>query len=263
MFYRIFAVAENGWVELVKRRVLYILAAAVVLGFWGPVVVQHKWLQSAGAGAPQALQGTVLALDQFMLFVGLCAAVLFGAGSIEAEVTQRTLCSVMIRPIHRWEYLAGRALSVILFFLTFALAAGLCSYAAAFLYGFSMPATFLWGVVQRVCRGSAWILIALSLGSITSSASTVSLIVVVVVLSALAPHLSNDIHWVIPAFKKFLHYATPCDWTTDFFAITGKGTPDQSLGVNAAIWLENLMYGVVVFLMSSWVFSKRDLKLRE
>src|SRR6266700_1638138 len=261
MLDRIFAVAENGWIELVKRRAVYVLAAAVMLGFWGPVIVQHKWLQSTGAGAraPQALQRTVLSRDQFMFFVGLCASVLFGAGSTEAEVTQRTLCSVMIRHIHRGEYLAGRALSVMLFFLTFALAAVLCSYAASFLFGFSLPATFLWGIVQRVCRGSTWIIIALSLGSVTSSASTVSLIVAVVVLSAFAPHLSNDIHWVIPAFKKFLHFATPCDWTTDFLAVTGRGIPNQSLGVNAAIWLENLMYGVVVFLISSWVFSKRDL----
>ena len=265
MLDRILTVADNGWVELVKRKALYILVATILLGFIGPAYIQNKWLLSAGAGsrAHLALRGTIFALDKFMLFIGLCASVLLASGSIESEVSKRTLCSVMIRPIYRWEYLAGRALSVILFFLTFALAAVICSYGAASMSGSSLPATFLWGVIQRVCAGTAWIVIALSLASITSSASTVTLIVVVAILSVFTPHLSNDIHWIVPVFKQFLHYATPCVWETDFLDKTAIGIKNQLLFENIAIALENLMYSAVIFIGSSWAFTRRDLKLRD
>jgi ABC-type transport system involved in multi-copper enzyme maturation permease subunit len=263
MLDRILSVAENGWVELVKRKALYTLVAAI-LGCTALVFIQNKWFMAAGMGirAPLELRRTILGLDKFVLLIGLCASVLLASGSIETEVSKRTLCSVMIRPIYRWEYLAGRALSVILFFLTFALAAAVWSYGAASIYGSSMPTAFLWGIIQRVCAGTAWIVIALSLASITSSAGAVTLIVVVAIFSALVPHLPNNIHWFIPLLKQFLHYATPGLWTTDFLE-KAAGVRSQSLLENGAIALENLMYGVVVFLGSAWVFTQKDLKLRE
>jgi len=265
MLDRILAVAENGWVELVHRRALYILAAAVVLCFLGPVFAQYRWFIAVGTAAKSqhALAESMFSWDQFFLFVGLCAAILFAAGSIDAEVSRRTLCSVMIRPIHRWEYAAGRAISVLLFYLTFVLAALFCSYGAAHVFGVALPVTFLLGLLQRLCRGAAWIVIALSLGSITSSASAVTLIAMTALLSMGSSYLSNDIHWTVPLFKQALHYATPCAWETDFLNFTTAGAHYQFLGTTALIGLENLMYGVAVFVACSWIFTRRDLKLRE
>jgi len=265
MFNRILTVAETGWIELIRRKVLYVLIASVVFGFLGPAYVQHKWL--AGAANPYqsdlALQGILFDLNKFLFFIGLCVSVLFGAGSVESEVSKRTLCSVMIRPIHRWEYLAGRTLSVIVLLALFSLSGVVSSYVAATLWGSTLPAAFLFGILQRLCRGIAWTMIALALGSITSSASAVTMIVVIGVLSLINPHISNDVHWFILMLKKVFYYATPSTWPVDFLTGTTLRATHSPLWSDFEPLLENLMYGAAVFLGCSWIFTKRDLKLRE
>ena len=145
--------------------------------------------------------------------------------------------------------------------LLFVFTAVICSYFVAALFNDLLPGIFLWGILQRLCSGLTWILIALSLGSITSSASSVAILVVISLLSFLSPHLPNDIHWIVPILKKTLHYMTPAFWATDFLGESGWN--NQSLLLNAAVLLDNFMYGIVVFLGCAWVFAKRDLKLRE
>jgi ABC-type transport system involved in multi-copper enzyme maturation permease subunit len=260
MYERILAIAENGWVELKSKKAWVILGGTLLFCFVGPIYIQHNWFMNAsGINRVEALARAIISLDQLTLFIGLCAGIVFGASSVEAEVSRRTICSVMIRPIHHWEYLAGRILSLILFFFLFVLFTVTLSYVMALMYGGALPAVYLWGALQKLIKGIMWIVIALSLGSVLSSAGSLSILVLVGILSFVAPYLSNDIHWIIPLFKKLLHFILPSEWPLDYWAGGGNGSVLLSLGVV----LENLMYAVLIFLGCSWVFSSRDLKLRE
>ena len=264
MLGRVLTVSENALIELVNRKAVYVLVVMLMLGFVAPVYLQAKLLGYAGPTSRQAPLGyhaLIFPWEGFVLWLGLAAAVLYGAGSIESEVSRRTLSAVMIRPIHRWEYLLGRAMGVGWLFFLFVLTTVLCSYGAAFWLGCSLPEGALWGILQRLCRGFAWIVITVSLGSVLSSVTTVMLIVVVALIGSLVPSIPEDLHTIVPTIKGVVHYLTPAALTTDF--LSGAPRPGGFSFWDAAILLDNLAYGVAVFLGCSWVFTKRDLPLRE
>jgi ABC-type transport system involved in multi-copper enzyme maturation permease subunit len=261
---RILTIAENAWVDLVARKALIVLAATLLFGFIAPLYVQVKMMMARGATAlpPEGVLQAIFGVNSLMIFMGLCEGVIFAAGSVETEVSKRTLTAVMIRPIHRWEYLAGRWLGTFAMFLSFVALAAIGTLVASLILDVSLPATYVWGLLQRVCHGAAWILIAFALGTVTSTFLATMLIVIVGLIAWVMPHLSSDVHWLIPWLKKIFYYGLPADWTTDYLELS-PAPGVAALLENAAILLENLLYGLTLFLAACWLFAKRDLKLRD
>lgn len=259
MLIRIITVAENGWVELRRRTALLVLLVAMLGGFFAVVSIAAKL-----GIADMALRDVILTLDRLLLFIGLSCASLFAAGHASAEVAKRTLCSVMIRPIQRWEYLAGRAATVAWASSLFVLAVMLCSYLAAFATGTTLPDLYAWGALQRLCAGVTWILITTALGALMSATAAVATLAMVAVVAFVVGLLPDQAHGSIPVLKDILYYATLSDWPTDFWAAaTLNGGTDPALVWNAVVLVTNLLDGAAVFLVCAWIYTKRDLRLRD
>ena len=266
MFSIIKTIAENGLFELHKKKAFYLLFVLLILVFIVPLYFRQKFMPFGGHsyGWETACQDMIISQVKFFIFLGLAISILFAAGSVETEISKRTVSSVMIRPIHRWEYLLGRVSSCIAFYFICVASGTLLSYLAALILGCPMPPLFLWGILQRLTFGIAVLLVTFSLGALISSTSTIVIIFVTGIFTLFAPHVPDDLSRFISIFKQLVHYITPADWESDFLSKEFlQEDKEFSLWMNVLVIAENLMYGISFFLASAWIYTKKDLKLRE
>ncbi len=266
MLKRILLVVENSLFEMHKKRAFLMLGLLLVLTFLAPLFIKQKYMMYGMReySMETAYHESIISLLKFYYFIGLVITVLFASRAVESEISRRTVTSIMIRPIERYEYLAGRALGCVFFYFIFLAAGALFSYIAALMLNSSLPALFLWGVMQRLTSGIAVLLVVFSIGVLFSSSTAVVVIVVFGIAAPILQHIQGDFLWFIPVLKKWVHYLTLAGWQSDFFdrAVYMEYSKFDLL-MNILVVLENLMYGCVAFLACAFVFGKKDLKLRD
>src|SRR3979411_1795561 len=98
---RLMHIASNTFREAVRDRVLYNLIAFALLMSGGAVLVGQI---SIGI---ERLVGVHLGLTAVSLF-GVVIAIFIGIGLVSKEIERRTLYTVLSRPVHRWEFIAGK-----------------------------------------------------------------------------------------------------------------------------------------------------------
>src|SRR5687768_7617655 len=182
---RIGLVAGNVFRGILSKRALYVWAAAIVLMLLrsGPAIFFSDQNPLAAAFIrANAISG---ALDTWAV-LALAAAIFLGAASVGGEMTNKTVATVLARPIRRWEFLVGHWLGVTLF--------SLCSLAI----GLVLAAGLSWYMGIEIDRGRAAIALAQTMGGIMlfaavgvglGSNTTVALAAAVTVLLAFLPPL--------------------------------------------------------------------------
>jgi hypothetical protein len=113
---RIWALARLSIKEAIRRKVLYVFSALVV------VLLFYGWFTTS---KPESqVQGYVKVVDWGMTVLLLVSAGLIGAFSIPADIRQQTIHTITTKPVERFEIVLGRFLgftllmSVVLFVLT-------------------------------------------------------------------------------------------------------------------------------------------------
>jgi len=102
---RILHIASNTFREAVRDRVLYNLIAFAVLISGAAILVGQI---SIGI---ERLVVVNLGLAAVSLF-GVVIAIFIGIGLVSKEIDKRTLYTVLSRPVHRWEFIAGKFLGL-------------------------------------------------------------------------------------------------------------------------------------------------------
>jgi ABC-type transport system involved in multi-copper enzyme maturation permease subunit len=137
-------VAANTFREAVRDRVLYnlvffallMMAAALLVGQISIGIEQYV-IVSLGLSA--------------ISIVGIFIAVFLGVALVSKEIDKRTLYALLAKPVHRWEFLVGKFLGLVLTLAVNTAAMALGLYAA------------LWSVKHPLERGDACILVAVYL----------------------------------------------------------------------------------------------------
>src|ERR1700736_2689910 len=139
---RIVHIASNTFREAVRDRVLYnLIAFALVLSgaaiLVGQISIDIKRLVVINLG-----------LTEVSLF-GVVIAIFIGIGLVSKEIERRTLYTVLSRPVHRWEFIAGKffGLAGTLVVNTLLMAAGVF--------------VALWYVSPHLQKSDVWLLVAL------------------------------------------------------------------------------------------------------
>ena len=157
MFDRVITVAQQTWKELRYRNAYLMLMMTFVLCYLMTILVGVK-ISSMLARSDSSLSNIVFA-SRLTIFVGTICSFIFSAGIFAYEVSRRTILAVLIRPIHRYEYMCGRVLGVVFFFSIFVVLVTVFSFVASVILDVSLPSSYYVGILLRYFSGICFILI--------------------------------------------------------------------------------------------------------
>lgn len=198
---------------------------------------------------------------QLLSALGSLLAAFAAADAVAAEMKTGTVLAVMARPLHRWQFLAGKYFGVLVLMLAYTIAmlgTGLFLYRLAGL-PFRTPWWIL--IVYPFLRYAVWAAIAILL--VTFLQPLVAMAVVAVIISLIrilvSPGAANYPTWIrVP-----LHLALPL--TTNvlsenrFFSMTQQSLHRYPWTFHATALAYGLNYGLVCFLLAAAVFQYRSL----
>jgi len=273
---RIGLVAGNVFRGIMSKRALYVWAAAIVLMLLrsGPgIFFKEENQQAAAFLRANAISG---ALDSWAL-LALAAAIFLGAASVGGEMTNKTISTVLARPIRRWEFLVGHWLGVTLF--------SLCSLAIGLVLGAGLS----WYFGIEIDRGRVAIALAqttgavmlfaaigVGLGSNTSVALAAAVSVLLVFLPPIVTILSNDEKPWQHYPGVVLDYLTPPGYTSHYQGVAwadppaptnpraprrGFQRPALDHPVARKRLYTNVGYAAAYFLAGCLFFMRRDIRL--
>jgi hypothetical protein len=272
MIARVLLVARNAFRAIMSKRALYVWGLAVLLMFMrsapaifavAPEQALVPFLRANAVSASMTVWAT--------LCVG--AAVLLGAASAAAEISSRTIVTMLARPIRRWEVLLGKWIGVTAFVLV-SLAIGVVLHLAMAAYfgvdvDRAMLAVALAHTVAVVMLFGA---VAVALGSVGSAVMAVSLTVLLMFLPGLITALKDETRPVQHAIGRTLDLLTPPGYDTHYGGITWapfprpgpaamRPRPTVDYPAVRRDMLENLAYGTAYFLLGCAFFTRKDVKL--
>ncbi len=179
--------------------------------------------------------------------MGVWVAALLALNSVFEETRQRTLATVMVRPIARWEYLAGRALALVGLLLGFVL---LCVLLALGLSGGAVPGVHLQQFLTHAVLGVTWIVLVLPLAALIKPWPCASLLLGLKALNFVV-HKAADYSAFLALLKPLFLYGS----------LTEVSTVTPWVWVAALV--DNLAYAVAVFIACLWFYERQDVRLRE
>ena len=275
---RIGLVAGNVFRGILSKRALYVWAAAIVLMLLrsGPAIFFSEQNQPFAAFLrANAISG---ALDSWAM-LALAAAIFLGAASVGGEMTNKTISTVLARPIGRWEFLVGHWLGVTLF--------SLCSLAIGLVLGVGLS----WYFGIEIDRGRAAIALAqtvggimlfaaigVGLGSNTSVAFAAAISVLLVFVPPIVTLLSNDPRPWQHYPGVVVDYLTPPGYTSHYQGIAWADPPaptNPRAGIPVRMrqrpvvdypvarkrLYTNVGYAAAYFLAGCLFFMRRDIRL--
>ena len=101
------AIALNTFKEVVRDRILYAILAFAIAMIASTIV-----LATIGVGSgPKIIRDLGLG---FISIFGVLIAVFIGIGLVHKEIDRRTIYTIISKPIHRWQFILGKYLGLVL-----------------------------------------------------------------------------------------------------------------------------------------------------
>jgi ABC-type transport system involved in multi-copper enzyme maturation permease subunit len=218
------------------------------------------------------------ALDTWAL-LALAAAIFLGAASVGGEKTGKTIATVLARPLHRWEFIVGHWLGVVLFSLvSLALGLVLASGLAAYM-GIAIDSS---RAAIALAETTAGVMLFAAVGVALGANASVALAAGVTVLLAFLPPIVEVLRNDSKPWQHYpgvaLHYLTPPGYTSQYAGMTWADPPPvANRGPFRRLPLQserpvidyaaatkrlstNLAYAAVYFLIGIVVFTRKDAK---
>ncbi|MFM7470923.1 MAG: ABC transporter permease [Nodosilinea sp. LVE1205-7] len=182
---RILAVAGNVYLEILRDRLLYLVALFTLLMVAAAVLLppiaagtEHKIFLDLGLAAIHWLSGLV--------------ALLVGSGLINREVDKRTILVVLTKPVSRAEWVVGKHLGLAMVLVLLVGALGLVLLLLLILQGITFAlSSLLWAIGFTALEAILLAAIALFFGSFTSSLLAMLMGLAVYLMGHLSQHLVN------------------------------------------------------------------------
>ncbi len=253
------AVAVNTFREAVRDRVLYNLIFFALLMIGAAILVGEI---SIGIDRMVIIN---LGLSAISL-IGLVMAIFIGVGLVSKEIEKRTLYSLLARPIHRWQFLAGKfgglllTLLVNTAFMTLGLGAALFYVGHPFVRG---DATILVAVYFILLELALVTALAMLFSCYSSPMLSTLFTVGVYVTGVFALDIRNfgDLsgNKALIYATRVLYYIVPNFHNFNVISMAAHG---ERIAF-ALIWQNTIytaVYVTLVLLAATAVFSGRDLK---
>jgi len=252
-------VAVNTFREAVRDRVLYNLIFFALLMIGAAILVGQI---SIGIDRMVIIN---LGLSAISL-IGLVMAIFIGVSLVSKEIEKRTLYSLLAKPIHRWEFLAGKYAGLLLTllvnttFMTIGLAAALFYVGRPFVRGDATILVAIYFILLELALVTALALLFSCYSSpMLSTLFTLGVYITGIFAqdirqagelsrSVAVEFITRAIYYVVPNFHNFNVIEAAAHAETIPFALIWQNT------------LYTVVYVTLVLLGATAVFSGRDLK---
>ncbi|HUJ30105.1 MAG TPA: ABC transporter permease [Candidatus Acidoferrum sp.] len=252
-------VAINTFREAVRDRVLYNLIFFALMMIGAAILVGQI---SIGI---ERLVIINLGLSTISIF-GLVMAIFIGVGLVYKEIEKRTLYSVLAKPIHRWEYLAGKygglllTLVVNTSFMTVGLAAALYYVGRPFVQSDASILIAIYFILLELALVTAFALFFSCFSTpMLSTLFTLAIYVTGIFANDIREFGKFTKNPVMEGLTRVIYYVLP---NFHNFNVIGAVAHGDSIAFSL-VW-QNTAYAVVyvtlLLLAASAIFSRRNLK---
>lgn len=253
---KIQAIALNTFKEAVRDRILYAILAFAI-GMIASTIV----LATIGVGmGPKIIRDLGLG---FISIFGVLISVFIGTGLVHKEIDRRTIYTIISKPIHRWQFILGKYLGLVLtLFVNVAIMTGA-------LMGLILAFEGVWDV--RLSAASAMIfleLLVITAIAVMFSAFSTPVLSAIFTLSLFAiGRLLEDIMlfaelYAGPLGRTLIHgmyYVLP---NLGRFNIASEVVHGLPLGdvVSGMTIVYGLLYTLALLSLTAFIFQRRDFR---
>lgn len=264
---KIWVIAANTFAGFLRDRLLIVVCvvfAAVVLLLMSPMLAYKAATTTANASQMQAfVLSEVAAIMSFLSGGGSLLAALAATHAVATEMKSGTIQAVMARPVNRWQFLAGKYLSVMMLMLCYVLLMLGLSYLLAWMGGERIQSAPWLLIAYPLARYAIYAALAILFVTFMHTAFAFGIVVAIVVLAMLmspgSPLTSHMPTWLHASLYALLP-STGLLSESRFLAIT-------SATLRSATWLDHLTtlaygfdYAFVCLLLAMWSFHYRALR---
>lgn len=252
----ILAIAKNTFKEAIRDRILYMF-----LGFAIVLIVSSKFISMLTIGDSAKIIKD-LGLAALQLF-GMLIAVMMSVLMISREMEQKSIYTILTKPINRFQYLLGKYFGLLAITVSMLALMTICLLAIVFLYNLQLEFNLILGAfftllemlllcafailfstITKPILGSVLTLAAFFLGHLTSG------------LLLLIDRMKDSVsQFVIPA----LYYTLP---NLEIFNFKTEIVHNLAVPMDAALLavVYSLIYSTLVLILAWFVFSKKDIE---
>jgi len=248
------AIALNTFKEAIRDRILYLLL------FFGAVAIIFSRLLALLTVGDRVKIIKDVGLASLSLF-GMLMAILIGTGLVYKEIDKKTIFTLISKPIHRWQFLVGKFLGLVLTLFVMMSFMSLIFLVLLFFHTFKLEASLLIAIL----------FIFLELVLITATAILFSCFSTPILSSifSLSFYLIGHVAWGLEALIKkikpgpgrlmarIFYTALP-----DLENFNFKTEVVHGLPIPPKIYLYSVVYGLAytlfILALATLVFKKRD-----
>jgi len=251
---KIRAIAANTFKEAIRDRILYLL-----LFFAGACIVFSRILALLTVGDRVKIIKDV-GLASLSLF-GALMAIMMGTGLVYKEIEKKTIYSILSKPIHRYQFLLGKYLGLVLTLFIMLTLMSVIFLAVVFFHAFSLE----WSLLIAIFYIFVEVCLITAVAILFSCFSTPILSSIFSLSFYLIGHLSwgleNTIQKIQPGLGKTLVQIL-YTFLPDLENFNFKTEVVHNLSIPSEIYLYSILYGFFysAFLLglAILIFRKRD-----
>lgn len=253
---RIWALAKNTYREAIRDKLLYNL-----LLFAGLMIGSSILLAGLHIGDEARIYRDV-GLSTIAFF-GVLIAIFVGIGLVYREISQRTIYTILAKPVRRWEFIAGKYFGLL---TLLALEVGLmtaCFLGLLLFKGGQVDIELLWGIGFIFAELALVTAVAMFFTSFTTpylaGMFTVALWIMGHLLGDLRAFGSKSEMAAVKAITEALYWSLPNLDRLDFKADASAGNAIEMARIGAAALYASL-YSAGLLLASMVLFQRRDFR---
>jgi ABC-type transport system involved in multi-copper enzyme maturation permease subunit len=263
---KIRTIARNTFGSFLHNKVILAVCLLVVCNFLLGLYSVLSFKSMTTASNAQQMQSLTLDDLRKTLFLlsglGSLLAAWAAADSVAAEMKSGTILAVMARPLHRWQFLAGKYLGVLMFMAVYSL--GMLGVVSLLTWLGGQPFHAPWWVllVYPMLRYAVWAAISMFLVTLLNPVVVMGIVAVLLSLIQflVTPAAQSDIpDW----FRLPLHLALPLTnvvLSEDRFLTMTRASLERYPWIDHVTALAyGLDYALVCFLLAVAVFQHRSL----
>ncbi|MEE9279954.1 MAG: ABC transporter permease [Myxococcota bacterium] len=253
---RIWALAKNTYREAIRDKLLYNL-----LLFAGLMIASSILLAGLHIGDENRIYRDV-GLSTIAFF-GILVAIFVGIGLVYREISQRTIYTILAKPVRRWEFITGKYFGLLtLLALEIALMTA-CFLGLLHFKGGQVDSALLWGIGFIYAELALVTAVAIFFTSFTTpylaGMFTVSLWIVGHLLADLRAFGAKSEMEAVKAVTEVLYWALPNLDRLDLKADASAGNPIEMARIGASA-LYACFYSAGLLLASVLLFRRRDFR---
>lgn len=238
----------------------FCLFVCVVLLMMTPLLAYKTMTTAANA---QQMQGLILnmvaAVISLVSGFGSLLAAWAAADSVASEMKSGTILAVMARPLHRWEFLAGKYLAVLMLMATYAVGLLFLTFFLSWLGGQHIHSSWWTVLLYPLVRYAIWAAIAMLLVMIMHPIFVMGIVIILATVTEyFASAATNIPRW----FRLPVHLALPLtDLLSErrFLSITRAAVKPYPWTNHLTALAYGLDYALVCFILAILAFQYRSL----